>query len=272
MSRGIFKSHASAKPWGSNDRTIVLHLPSAIPASQNRRDAPASPYGERRQYHAYMSSCCRAGVCREIFNDKFARRTLRRYRKRGLDPIERGMVESVAVAERNGGRVLEIGGGIGAIQAELIVAGADRGEVVELLSAYEPYAKAVARDNHIEDRTTFRVADLLEEPNAVAPADVVVLNRVVCCTSDGVRLTALASRLANSVVLLSYPRDRFVVRAVMKLMNAAMRVLGRSFRVFLHPTNALFAAARDEGFQTAETGRTFVWEYTTLRRGVPASG
>jgi len=219
-----------------------------------------------------MSSCCRAGVCREIFNDKFARRTLRRYRKRGLDPIERGMVESVAVAERNGGRVLEIGGGIGAIQAELIVAGADRGEVVELLSAYEPYAREVARDNHIEDRTTFRVADLLEEPNAVAPADVVVLNRVVCCTSDGVRLTALASRLANSVVLLSYPRDRFVVRAVMKLMNATMRVLGRSFRVFLHPTNALFAAARDEGFQTAETGRTFVWEYTTLRRGVPASG
>ena len=65
---------------------------------------------------------------REIFNEKFARKTLRRYRKKGLDPIERGMVESVAVAERNGGRVLEIGGGIGAIQAELIVAGADRGE------------------------------------------------------------------------------------------------------------------------------------------------
>jgi hypothetical protein len=228
-------------------------------------------YGEGRQYHPWMPSCCRSGVCGEIFNEKFARKTLRRYRKKGLDPIERGMVHSVAAAERNGGRVLEIGGGIGAIQAELIVAGADRGEVVELLSAYEPYAREVARDKHIEDRTTFRVADLLEEPSAVAPANVVVLNRVVCCTPDGVRLTALAARLASRVVLLSYPRDRLVVRAGMKLMNAAMRVLGRSFRVFLHPTSALFAAARDEGFQTAETGRTFVWEYTTLRR-VPARG
>ena len=204
-----------------------------------------------------------------MFDEKFARKTLRRYRKKGLDPIERGMVESVAAAERNGGRVLEIGGGIGAIQAELIVAGADRGEVVELLSAYEPYAREVASDKHIEDRTTFRVADLLEEPDAVVSADIVVLNRVVCCTPDGVQLTALAARLANRVVLLSYPRDRFVVRAVMKLMNITMRVLGRSFRVFLYPTSALVAAARDDGFQAAETGRTFVWEYTTLRRAIP---
>ena len=204
-----------------------------------------------------------------MFDEKFARKTLRRYRKKGLDPIERGMVASVAAAERNGGRVLELGGGIGAVQAELIVAGADRGEVVELLSAYEPYAREVARDKHIEDRTTFRVADVLDAPNPVVPADVVVLNRVVCCTPDGVRLTAVAARLANRVVLLSYPRDRFVIRVGMTLVNTAMRVLGRSFRVFLHPTSALFAAARDEGFQTAETGRTFVWEYTTLRREVP---
>jgi magnesium-protoporphyrin O-methyltransferase len=207
-----------------------------------------------------------------MFDAKFARKTLRRYRKKGLDPIERGMVKSVAPAERNGGRILEIGGGIGAIQAELIAAGAEGGEVVELLSAYEPYAKEVARDKHIEGRTTFRVADLLEEPNAVAPADVVVLNRVVCCTPDGVRLTALAARLATRVVVLSYPRDRFVVRAVTKLINAGMRLLGRTFRVFLHPTSALFAVAREQGFQTAESGRTFVWEYTALRREVPLRG
>ena len=206
-----------------------------------------------------------------MFKPKIARKNLKRYRKKGLSAIERQMVASVPDKDLDGARVLEIGGGIGTIQAEFLATGAGEGEIIELVSAYEPYAREVARDNHIEDRTTFRVADLLEEPNAVAPADVVVLNRVVCCTSDGVRLTALALRLANSVVLLSYPRDRFVVRAVMKLMNATMRVLGRSFRVFLHPTNALFAAARAEGFQTAETGRTFVWEYTTLRRGVPVS-
>lgn len=64
-----------------------------------------------------MSSCCRSGVCGEMFNEKFARRTVRRYRKKGLDPIERGS-ESVAAAERNGGCVLEIGDGIGAIQAD----------------------------------------------------------------------------------------------------------------------------------------------------------
>ncbi len=203
-----------------------------------------------------------------MFNERFARRTLRRYRKKGLDPIERGMVDSVSSTERNGGRVLEIGGGIGALQAELIAAGADRGEVVELLNDYEPYAREAARHRGIEGRTTFRVADLLEQPDAAVPADIVVLNRVVCCSPDGVRLAGLAAHLASRVLLLSYPRDRRLVRAGVALLNFVMRMLGRSFRVFLHPTAALFQAARAEGFETAQTGRTIAWEFTTLRRVV----
>ena len=90
-----------------------------------------------------------------------ARRSLERYRRRGLDALERGMVATVDSDELAGARVLEIGGGIGAIQTELLAAGADSGEVVELVAAYRPYARELAQEKGLAERTTFRVENAL---------------------------------------------------------------------------------------------------------------
>jgi hypothetical protein len=156
--------------------------------------------------------------------------------------------------------------GFGTIQAELLAAGAGSGEVVELVSAYEPFARELAQHKGIEGRSTFRVADVLEQPGSVAPADIVILNRVVCCSPDGVRLTAAAGKLAGRMLLVIYPRDRTVVRLVMGFMNGVFGVMGRSFRTFLHPPSALSAAAQAEGLSAAEMRRTVAWEFTAFRR------
>jgi magnesium-protoporphyrin O-methyltransferase len=178
------------------------------------------------------------------------------------------MLASITADELNGARVLEIGGGIGAIQAELLAAGAHRGEIVELVSAYEPYALELAREKGIESRSTFRVADVLEHPESVASAHIVVLNRVVCCSPDGVRLTNEAARHALSALVLSFPRDRFWVRFFVLMVNSALRLIGRSFRSFVHPKPSLYEAAEREGFRVATTGRRIVWEFATFRRVV----
>jgi protein-L-isoaspartate O-methyltransferase len=213
-----------------------------------------------------MAGCCRSGVCEEMFNPRKARANLRRYRKKGLDKLEREMVLTASAQPLTGARILEIGGGIGTIQAELLAAGAGSGEVVELVSAYEPFARELAQHKGIEGRSTFRVADVLEQPGSVAPADIVILNRVVCCSPDGVRLTAAAGKLAGRMLLVIYPRDRTVVRLVMGFMNGVFGVMGRSFRTFLHPPSALSAAAQAEGLSAAEMRRTVAWEFTAFRR------
>ena len=213
-----------------------------------------------------MPGCCRSSVCEEMFKSKKAIATLRRYRRKGLDTLERDMVSIASAQSLTGARVLEIGGGIGTIQAELVSAGASSGEVVELVSAYEPYARQLAHDKGIEDRSVFRLADVLDHPEAVAPADIVVLNRVVCCSPDGVRLTSVAGTLAGRMLLMIYPRDRAAVRVVMTFMNVLFRLVGRSFRTFLHAPSSLQAAARAEGLSVAETSRTFAWELVAFRR------
>jgi magnesium-protoporphyrin O-methyltransferase len=162
--------------------------------------------------------------------------------------------------------VLEIGGGIGTIQVELLKAGAESGEVVELVGAYEPYARELAREADLEARTRFRVADVLESTGIVEAADVVILNRVVCCTSDGIALAGEAARLARRTLVLSFPRNVRWVRAGVRVANLGLRVIGRSYRIFLHSRPSLIAAVEAEGLRLSDSGRRGGWEFVAFSR------
>ncbi len=201
-----------------------------------------------------------------MFRPSAARNDLRRYRAKGLDDLERRMLASVLPLELSGARVLEIGGGIGALQVELLEAGAASGEIVELVSSYEDSALELARERGVAERHSYRVADIIDEPNAVGHADVVVLNRVVCCSPDGVELAATAARLTRQALVLSYPRDVVGVRLGIRVLNLGQWVLRRSFRAFVHPPGKLRAAAETHGLRVTDTGRNGFWEFATLRR------
>jgi hypothetical protein len=213
-----------------------------------------------------VTHCCRAGACEEIFTGRFARRSLENLRRKGLGDVERRMVAIASESGVEGARILEIGGGLGALQAELLDAGAAQGEVVELVAAYEPYARELAHERGLEERTSFRVVDVLEEPEAVEPADIVLLNRVVCCSPDGVELARRSAALSTQTLVLSFPRDVFWVRFGLRVVNAGLAVFGRSFRVFAHPRRALVAAAEGEGMSLAGGWRGTLWELTDFRR------
>jgi 2-polyprenyl-3-methyl-5-hydroxy-6-metoxy-1,4-benzoquinol methylase len=213
-----------------------------------------------------MAACCRSGPCEQVFKPRMARRSLEQYRKKGHGNLERRMTTAASEGGLAGVRVLEIGGGIGTIQAELLEVGAEQGEIVELVPAWEPYARELAREKGLEDRTSFRIADVLDGSEAVAPADVVVMNRVVCCTPDGVELAGAAARLARRTLVLSYPRDVFWVRAGLRAVNGVLRLGRRSFRVFGHPPAALLGRVQAEGLALVGSGRHGPWEFAALRR------
>jgi magnesium-protoporphyrin O-methyltransferase len=202
-----------------------------------------------------------------MFTERAARNDLARFRRKGLDRIERQMVDRATAAGLGEGRVLEIGGGIGELQAQLLTAGAASGEVVELVAAYEPFALELARELGLEGRTSYVVADILEQPESVQAADVVLLNRVVCCSPDGIELTAAAARLTRQTLVLSYPRDVWWVRFGIGVVNATQRVARRSFRAFVHPRSGLLAAAQSEGLTLVASGRSSIWEFAALGRG-----
>lgn len=216
-------------------------------------------------YRDGMAECCRGGPCEQVFGTGSAQRELRRYRKRGLSSLERRLADAARRNGLAGARVLEIGGGIGVLQAELLLAGASTGEVIELVPAYAPYARELARTTGLGDRSTFRVVDLLDHPEQAAGAEVVLLNRVVCCSPDGLDLTALAASLARGTLIVSFPRYLAWTRLASRLENALCHVRGLAYRSFVRPAGDIVNAATSTGLRVVEHGRTRAWEFVALR-------
>src|ERR671927_1260692 len=103
-----------------------------------------------------MASCCNPRGCDAFFGERFARRAARRYRKRGLDKTARRMVELLAARGMRGATVLEVGGGVGEVQIELLKRGAARTVNLELSSAYDEEAERLLREAGFEGRAERR--------------------------------------------------------------------------------------------------------------------
>jgi hypothetical protein len=204
-------------------------------------------------------SCCSDSL--DIFDEKGARRELRRYLSKGLGGADARLIADWA-QERGleGATVLEVGGGIGQVQAELVRRGAQHGAVAELVPAYDGPARELAAAVGIEDRSSFLLADLLQDADAVEPADIVVLRRVVCCSPEGPRLLGVAAGRTRRTLLASYPRRRLSVVAVMALQNAFFALIRKRFRAFVHTPAELAEAATRAGLRPARVERGFVWE------------
>ena len=190
-----------------------------------------------------MAGCCQPGAYERLFGARQARLDARRYRKRGLGGTSRSLVE--LAGDVSGATVLEVGGGVGAIELELLAAGAERATNVELSGEYEEEAQRLLAERGLSERVDRRVADFVSEP--VEPHDVVLMHRVVCCYPDVDGLVGAAAAHARRRLLLTYPRERPWVRVGVAAINFFLRISGSGFRAFVHPVARMNAAAEQEG-------------------------
>jgi magnesium-protoporphyrin O-methyltransferase len=213
-------------------------------------------------------SCCSGKGCDEFFNERVARRDARRYRRKGLDGNARRIVELVRRGGLEGKTVLEVGGGVGAIQLELLRAGAKRTVNVELSPAYEPYAAELLRVNGLDGRAERRILDFAGGAKELAPADVVVLHRVVCCYPDYEALVGAAADHARDQLLLSFPRDAWWTRVGLGTINLLQRLRRKTFRVYLHAPAAILGVASSHGLETASREQGPLWELISFERSI----
>ena len=206
-----------------------------------------------------MSSCCTPRFYGKVFGERTARRDARRYRKRGLRDSEREIVDAL---RGRADTVLEVGGGIGAIEIELLKAGASRATNAELSPSYEEVGAELAREAGVGERLSYRVANIAEEE--LEPADAVVLHRVVCCYPAGDLLVARAAEHAHSLLALTFPRETWWVRAAVRAVNTALWALRLRFRIYVHPVDRLLSSAR--GMRVTSGRRGLFWQTAILER------
>jgi magnesium-protoporphyrin O-methyltransferase len=213
-----------------------------------------------------MTSCCCQGVD-EVFGERTARHDLRRYRKRGPSKPTRMLLEVLRREGIERAAVLDIGGGIGVIQQELLDAGAERATSVEASVAYLRVAREEAERRGSADRITYQAGDFVALADRVEPADVVTLDRVICCYPDMEALVGRSADRARRLYGLVYPQDRWWVALGIRVANLIMRLTRRAFRAHLHRTSAVDAVAREHGLTPKLSRRVGpVWQVALYAR------
>jgi len=210
--------------------------------------------------------CCTPRGYRWAFSERSARGQARRYRRRGLDGVSSRLVRLLRERSLEGCSLLEVGGGVGAIQIELLKAGISRAVSIELTPTYEAAAAALLRESGFEDLVDRRVLDFAQAGSKVPPADIVVLNRVICCYPDMPTLAGAAADHARRILVMSFPKERWWTRFAVGIGNRALRIGRREFQMFLHPPERVLEVARQHGLVTAVIDVGHFWQVVTLER------
>lgn len=200
--------------------------------------------------------------CCDIYADEFDRDSAtsqaQRYRERGLRGTARVMLNLLRTRGIEGDRVLEFGGGVGGLSLELVKAGAASAVNVELSASYREAASALALEAGLEGRVELRAGNAIDLAAEIGIADIVLMNRVVCCYPDGNELMDAAIAGATKLLVVSFPSIHPGSRLVFGVDNWLRARRGSEFRTFVHPRST-FARPEAAGFKEIYHRNRPIW-------------
>jgi len=202
------------------------------------------------------------------FGEDEAKANLKDYRKHGPAKQTKLILEAVRSLGLKNAALLDIGGGIGTIHHELLKDVASEATHVDASSAYLKIATEEAKRLGHSEQVKFIHADFTDVADELPQVDVVTLDRVVCCYPNMRELLKAASAKSRTAVVMTYPRDVWWTRVVVKIGNWFQRLRKDPFRVFVHPVNEMEALLKDEGLKRISTRRLFVWEMSLYQRNL----
>lgn len=209
---------------------------------------------------------CHCQITQDHFSKAVAERDLQRYRSRGPDRTTRLMLEALEREAVRDVSLLDIGGGIGVLSLELLAAGMRAATHVEAAPAYSDIATQEAARRGMSDRLRLVQGDAVDMDARLPDADLVALDRVVCCYPDWAALLNVAAKHCRGRLALSYPRDRWYVRLIVHLDNVRRRLARNAFRTFVHPASEMERFLTNAGFTRVDGRDGFVWAVAMYAR------
>ena len=214
-----------------------------------------------------MADCCDPIAYRRFFNSKEATRRLRSYRRRGLDGTASDIVDFVRKKGVAGRSVLEIGGGVGDFQVELLKSGASHSVNVELSTGYEDAARDLMESEDLVGRMERRIGDFVERHDEVDAADIVVLNRVICCYPWMDRMMDAALGKTDWLLAIAVPRDHVFARVFVSAGNAINRFRNCGFQAYVHQVDHIERRATESGLRRVYLRQGLIWRGLVFERG-----
>jgi 2-polyprenyl-3-methyl-5-hydroxy-6-metoxy-1,4-benzoquinol methylase len=213
-----------------------------------------------------MVTCCHCEGLESQFDRRTAEHELRRFRRRGPTRSTQILIDELRAAGVDGASLIDIGGGVGAIHHALLDAGASTATHVDISSEYIAAAREEAVRRGHDSRVLFVRGDFVQLAPQVPAADVVTLDRVICCYPDMEALVGNAAEKARRLFGAVYPPDTWWMRMTARAINALLRLRRSAFRVYVHTPAAIDEVLRRHGLERVARRRTALWEIATYAR------
>lgn len=212
-----------------------------------------------------MSNCCgHINDGGRLFS-RFARLSCCCYNLKGLNKSQQKIIDTLVKAGVEGLSILDIGCGVGYLHQALLKAGAGSATGVDLANKMLEQARHLSQKNSFSDVTTYLQGDFVQLADSIEPADIMLLDKVVCCYPDAQSLMETAVAKTGRWLALTYPRDRAFVRAAVWLEAFFLKLVGSSFRSYVHNPDTIESIIMLAGFnkrmEHQDTGWiTQIWE------------
>jgi len=178
------------------------------------------------------------------------------------------MIRSVGLRHAT---LLDIGAGIGVIDHELIDDVADHAVLVDASAPALDSARDEARRRGHIDRLEFVDGDFVAQAGTIDRAQVVTLDRVLCCYPDVAALVRMSASRARILYGLVLPRDRSTVRLGARLLNVWFRLRGLAYRSYAHSNEVVDSIVADAGLRVRMEAGTYFWRVVLYDRPVAAT-
>jgi magnesium-protoporphyrin O-methyltransferase len=211
-------------------------------------------------------ACCQCQGIERLFDRREALRKLHAYARHGPDRTTRLLLDIVKAAGVEGATLLDIGGGVGVAQLELLAAGLRGATDVDASSAYLHVAREEARRRGYGNRVTYRHGDFVALAPEIEPADIVTLDRVICCYHDMPALVRASAAKARWLYGLVYPRDAWWTRCFSASENMVFRLRRHPYRSFIHSTRQVDALVRRAGLELRLHHQETFWQVVLYAR------
>jgi predicted TPR repeat methyltransferase len=162
--------------------------------------------------------------------------------------------------------LLDIGGGIGIVQLELLHAGAIAVTSVEASSAYIHVAREEATRAAREHQITYVHGDFVSLADTIPEADIVTLDRVICCYDNVNALVSLSASKARRLYGVVYPRSTWWVRIPLFFENLGYWLRRSPFRAFVHSSKLVNQLIQDAGLRVVYHKHTLAWQVVVYQR------
>lgn len=200
------------------------------------------------------------------FDAEHARDDLLDYRANGADGATRRLLDALIGEGVSGASLLDIGGGVGIVQLELLEAGVASSLDVDASGPYLAVAETEAAERGFGDRTEYRHGDFVALADEIQPAEIVTLDRVICCYPDVRPLVSRSAQHAQRLFGVVYPVDRWWTRLGIRVMNLVTRIQRSDYRAYVHSARLVDLLIRDAGLELRHHHAGMVWQTAVYAR------